>query len=61
MINLLCLNWIDEYVGGFNGKKVFDVGCGGGILVESMVCCGVDVFGIDMGEVLLNVVCLYVE
>ena len=30
-INPLRLNWIDERVGGLAGKKVLDVGCGGGI------------------------------
>lgn len=57
-INLLCVNWIDECV-GLVGKKVFDIGCGGGIFSEVMVQCGVNVIGIDMGEVLFVVVCLY--
>lgn len=59
-INLLCLGYIVECVGGLFGKKVFDVGCGGGILVESMVCEGVMVIGLDMGFELLQVVKLYV-
>lgn len=40
-------------------KKVVDIGCGGGILVEFMVCVGVMVIGLDMVEVLLEVVKLY--
>ena len=55
MINPLRLNWIDEHAGGLNGKKVLDVGCGGGILAESMARRGADVLGIDMGEAPLNV------
>lgn len=40
-INFLCLNYVLEKVNGLFGKRVLDVGCGGGILVESMVCEGV--------------------
>ena len=54
-INPLRLNWIDERVGGLAGKKVLDVGCGGGILAESMARRGADVLGIDMGEAPLAV------
>lgn len=59
-INLLWLGYIVECFGGLFGKKVFDVGCGGGIFVESMVCEGVMVIGLDMGVELLQVVRLYV-
>lgn len=52
-INFLCFGYIIECLGGLFGKKVFDVGCGGGILVESMVCEGVMVIGLDMGFELL--------
>jgi 2-polyprenyl-6-hydroxyphenyl methylase/3-demethylubiquinone-9 3-methyltransferase len=54
-INPLRLNWIDEHVGGLAGKKVLDVGCGGGILTESMARRGADALGIDMGEAPLAV------
>ena len=37
------------------GKEVIDVGCGGGILSESLAKLGADVAGIDMGEEPLNV------
>ena len=53
-INPLRLNYIDERV-GLAGKKVLDVGCGGGILSESMALRGADVTGIDMGEAPLSV------
>lgn len=52
-INSLRLGYIVERVGGLFGKKVFDVGCGGGILVESMAREGATVIGLDMGFELL--------
>lgn len=48
-INPLRLEYIDR-ITGLSGKKVLDVGCGGGILAESMAARGADVTGIDMGE-----------
>ncbi|MCD6061416.1 MAG: bifunctional 3-demethylubiquinone 3-O-methyltransferase/2-octaprenyl-6-hydroxy phenol methylase, partial [Moraxellaceae bacterium] len=45
-INPLRLNWIDERA-GLAGKSVLDVGCGGGILAESMARRGATVTGID--------------
>lgn len=57
-INLLCLDWI-EFVVFLVGKKVFDVGCGGGLLLEGMVVCGVNVMGIDLLEKLFGVVWFY--
>ncbi|NHW60358.1 methyltransferase domain-containing protein, partial [Escherichia coli] len=60
-INPLRLNWIDEHAGGLKGKKILDVGCGGGILAESMARRGADVLGIDMGEAPLNVARLHAE
>lgn len=53
-INPLRLNWIDERV-NLSGKRVLDVGCGGGILAEAMARRGADVLGIDMGEAPLAV------
>ncbi|MEB3767372.1 bifunctional 2-polyprenyl-6-hydroxyphenol methylase/3-demethylubiquinol 3-O-methyltransferase UbiG [Acinetobacter sp. MD2] len=60
-INPLRLNWIDEHVGGLTGKKVLDVGCGGGILAESMARRGADVLGIDMGAAPLAVATLHAQ
>ncbi|MBH9309575.1 bifunctional 2-polyprenyl-6-hydroxyphenol methylase/3-demethylubiquinol 3-O-methyltransferase UbiG [Pseudomonas aeruginosa] len=48
-INPLRVNWIDERA-GLAGKKVLDIGCGGGILSEAMAQRGANVPGIDMGE-----------
>ncbi|WP_028303839.1 bifunctional 2-polyprenyl-6-hydroxyphenol methylase/3-demethylubiquinol 3-O-methyltransferase UbiG [Oceanospirillum maris] len=57
-INPLRLNFIDERA-HLAGKKVLDVGCGGGILSESMALRGADVSGIDMGEAPLSVARLH--
>jgi len=57
-INPLRVNWIDERV-GLAGKKVLDVGCGGGILSESMALRGATVTAIDMGEAPLAVARLH--
>lgn len=60
-INPLRLNWIDEYSGGLIGKRVLDVGCGGGILAESMARRGADVLGIDLGTEPLKIARLHAE
>jgi len=57
-INPLRLNYIDD-LAQLEGKKVIDVGCGGGILAESMAMRGADVTGIDMGEAPLSVARLH--
>lgn len=57
-INPLRLNYIDS-LAGLSGKRVLDVGCGGGILSESMYFKGADVTGIDLGEQALNVAKLH--
>ena len=57
-INPLRLNYIDEKA-GLAGKTVLDVGCGGGILSESMARRGAKVTGIDMGEASLAVARLH--
>ncbi|HRE55087.1 MAG TPA: bifunctional 2-polyprenyl-6-hydroxyphenol methylase/3-demethylubiquinol 3-O-methyltransferase UbiG, partial [Candidatus Competibacter sp.] len=58
-INPLRLNYIDERSGGLAGRRVLDVGCGGGILAESMALRGAQVTGIDMGEAPLTVARLH--
>ena len=47
-INPLRLNWVLEQVGSLQDKAVLDVGCGGGILSESMAREGAHVTGIDL-------------
>ncbi|ATF10338.1 bifunctional 2-polyprenyl-6-hydroxyphenol methylase/3-demethylubiquinol 3-O-methyltransferase UbiG [Candidatus Enterovibrio altilux] len=47
-INPLRLNYIIEHSNGIFGKNILDVGCGGGILTESMGREYADVTGLDM-------------
>jgi 2-polyprenyl-6-hydroxyphenyl methylase/3-demethylubiquinone-9 3-methyltransferase len=48
-INPLRLDWIRQQV-KLAGRKVVDIGCGGGILTESMSAANATVTGIDMAE-----------
>ena len=57
-INPLRLNYINERA-HLAGRRVLDVGCGGGILAESMAAQGATVVGIDMGEAPLAVARLH--
>lgn len=57
-INPLRANWIDGHT-GVSGKKLLDVGCGGGLLTEAMAWRGAEVMGIDMGEAPLGVARLH--
>ena len=57
-INPLRANWIDN-IAPVAEKKVLDVGCGGGILSESLAQRGADVTGIDMGDAPLGVAKLH--
>ncbi|MFT7229307.1 MAG: 2-polyprenyl-6-hydroxyphenyl methylase/3-demethylubiquinone-9 3-methyltransferase [Methylophilaceae bacterium] len=57
-INPLRLNYINDTV-SLAGKRVLDVGCGGGILSESMAGKGAQVTGIDLGEKALKVAQLH--
>lgn len=59
-INPLRLDFIDARA-GLAGKKVLDVGCGGGILSEAMARRGAKVTGIDLGEAPLGVARLHAE
>ncbi len=57
-INPLRLDWIDRHV-GLTGKRVLDVGCGGGLLSEGMAARGAEVTGIDLSEKPLGVARLH--
>ncbi|MHB8550111.1 MAG: bifunctional 2-polyprenyl-6-hydroxyphenol methylase/3-demethylubiquinol 3-O-methyltransferase UbiG, partial [Acidiferrobacterales bacterium] len=59
-INPLRLKFIDERA-ALRGKAVLDVGCGGGILSESMAAIGARVTGIDLGNAPLEVARLHLK
>ncbi|MBX9444621.1 bifunctional 2-polyprenyl-6-hydroxyphenol methylase/3-demethylubiquinol 3-O-methyltransferase UbiG [Dickeya chrysanthemi] len=58
-INPLRLSYIIERADGIFGKRVLDVGCGGGILAESLAREGAQVTGLDMGAEPLQVARLH--
>ena len=58
-INPLRTDYIQQHCDGLSEKKVLDVGCGGGILAESMARHGAQVTGIDMGEAPLEIARLH--
>ena len=49
-INPLRLKWVETLAGGVAGKRVVDVGCGGGIFAEALAALGARVTGIDLSE-----------
>ncbi|EHL22047.1 bifunctional 3-demethylubiquinone-9 3-methyltransferase/ 2-octaprenyl-6-hydroxy phenol methylase [Acidovorax sp. NO-1] len=57
-INPLRLDWINSQC-SLAGKRVLDVGCGGGILADSMARKGADVLGIDLASKALRVAQLH--
>lgn len=57
-INPLRLEWINN-LAPLAGKKVIDIGCGGGILAESMAKKNADVTGIDLSDKALKVADLH--
>jgi len=58
-INPLRLAHIERLAGGLEGKRVLDVGCGGGILAEAMAARGAIVTGIDLADKPLKVAMLH--
>lgn len=58
-INPLRVQFISQHLGEFFDKEIIDVGCGGGILTESIARFGARMTGIDLGEEPLNVARLH--
>ena len=58
-INPLRLDYIESLAGGLAGKRVIDVGCGGGILSEAMARRGATVTGLDLSDKALKVARLH--
>ena len=59
LLNPVRLSYISDEVEGLFGKHIIDVGCGGGILSESMAKRGAIVTGLDMADESLNVARLH--
>lgn len=58
-INPLRLGWIEQCAGPLDGKRIVDVGCGGGILSEAMARKGAQVLGVDLAERSLKIAQLH--
>jgi 2-polyprenyl-6-hydroxyphenyl methylase/3-demethylubiquinone-9 3-methyltransferase len=58
-INPLRVDWIESVAGGLAGRRVVDVGCGGGILSEALAQRGAQVTGIDLSDKALGVARLH--
>ena len=58
-MNPVRLEHIERLAGGLAGKRVIDVGCGGGILAEAMAKRGAQVTGIDLADKPLKVAMLH--
>lgn len=59
VLNPVRVDYIADRVGGFSGKSVLDVGCGGGLLSEAMAVRGADVTGLDLGAATIEVAGLH--
>jgi len=60
-INPLRLAYIEKQAGDLAGKRVLDIGCGGGILAEALARKGARVCGIDMADLSLKVARLHLH
>lgn len=58
-INPIRVEYINKLCGGLDGKKVLDIGCGGGLLTEAMATHNAVVTGIDMAEKSLSIARLH--
>ena len=54
-INPLRVSYIEKHAQGLAGKRILDIGCGGGILCEALALKGALVTGLDMAEQSLQV------
>ncbi|MCK9609158.1 MAG: bifunctional 2-polyprenyl-6-hydroxyphenol methylase/3-demethylubiquinol 3-O-methyltransferase UbiG [Methylomonas sp.] len=57
-VNPLRLHYLQQFA-ELSGKRVVDVGCGGGILTEGLAKAGADAFGIDLSEELIDIADLH--
>ncbi len=57
-VNPLRMRFIQDY-GDIHGKRMVDVGCGGGILTEALAKNGADALGIDLSEDLIDIADLH--
>jgi 2-polyprenyl-6-hydroxyphenyl methylase/3-demethylubiquinone-9 3-methyltransferase len=60
-INPHRVSYIEQQASGLEGKRILDVGCGGGILAEALALKGARVTGIDMAELSLKVARLHLH
>jgi 2-polyprenyl-6-hydroxyphenyl methylase/3-demethylubiquinone-9 3-methyltransferase len=60
-INPLRVSYIEQQAQGVDGKRILDIGCGGGILAEALAQQGALVTGIDMAELSLKVARLHLH
>lgn len=58
-LNPIRLKFILDHVGPLAGKRVLDVGCGGGILSEALASAGAHVTAIDATQATINVAKLH--
>ncbi|MDD4914117.1 MAG: bifunctional 2-polyprenyl-6-hydroxyphenol methylase/3-demethylubiquinol 3-O-methyltransferase UbiG [Methylococcales bacterium] len=57
-VNPLRLQFIQQFL-DLKGKRIVDVGCGGGILTEALAEAGADALGIDLSEELIDIADLH--
>lgn len=60
-INPLRASYIEGRCGGVAGKRILDVGCGGGLMAEAMAQRGAHVLGIDLSTVAIQVATAHAE
>jgi 2-polyprenyl-6-hydroxyphenyl methylase/3-demethylubiquinone-9 3-methyltransferase len=60
-MNPLRVGYIEQQAGQLKGRKILDIGCGGGILAEALASRGAKVSGIDLAEMSLKVAKLHLH